>query len=153
MKVVIPARAAHCSRKMKALVTQLCPTLCNSVDCSPPGSSVHGILQARILEWVAISFSRRSSWPRNQTGVSYTAGRFFTIWVTGTPYCSGKGFPPSGRGKFWLTDVRAPVRLHVCSTVTLSGEGWSKIVPQPGCEFGHGHQWAVGFVLESAPSL
>jgi len=36
--------------------------------------------------------------------------------------------------------VRAPVRLHVCSTVTLSGEGWSKIVPQPGCEFGHGHQ-------------
>ena len=42
-------------------VTQLCPTLCNPVDCSPPGSSVHGILQARILEWVAISFSRGSS--------------------------------------------------------------------------------------------
>ena len=39
-------------------VAQLCPTLCNPVDCSPPGSSVHGILQARILEWVAISFSR-----------------------------------------------------------------------------------------------
>ena len=40
---------------------QLCPTLCNPMDCSPPGSSVHGILQARILEWVAISFSRASS--------------------------------------------------------------------------------------------
>ena len=39
-------------------VAQLCPTLCDPVDCSPPGSSVHGILQARILEWVAISFSR-----------------------------------------------------------------------------------------------
>ena len=42
------------------LVTQSCPTLCNSMDCSPPGSSVHGILQARILEWVATSFSRES---------------------------------------------------------------------------------------------
>jgi len=57
-------------------------TLCNPVDCSPPGSSVHGILQARILEWVAISFSRASSWPRVQTRVSHTAGRFFTFWAT-----------------------------------------------------------------------
>ena len=45
-------------------VAQSCPTHCNPMDCSPPGSSVHGILQARLLEWVAISFSRRSSWPR-----------------------------------------------------------------------------------------
>ena len=59
-----------------------CPTLCDPVVCSPPGSSVHGILQARILEWVAMSFSRVSSWPRDQTHVSYIAGRFFTIWVT-----------------------------------------------------------------------
>ena len=51
-------------------VTQSCPTLCNPVDCSPPGSSVHGILQARILEWVAISFSRGSSRPRDWTQVS-----------------------------------------------------------------------------------
>ena len=49
--------------------------------CSPPGSSVHGILQARILEWVAISFSRGSSWPRNQTRVSCIAGRWFTNWA------------------------------------------------------------------------
>ena len=48
-------------------VAQSCPTLCNPVDCSPPGSSVHGILQARILEWVAISFSRGSSQPRDRT--------------------------------------------------------------------------------------
>ena len=47
--------------KVKVLVSQSCLTLCNSVDCSPPGSSVHGILQARILEWVAIPFSRRCS--------------------------------------------------------------------------------------------
>ena len=47
------------------LVAKLCLTLCDSMDCSPPGSSVHGILQARILEWVAISFSRGSFLPRN----------------------------------------------------------------------------------------
>ena len=51
---------------------------CNPMDCSLPGSSVHGILQARILEWVAISFSRESSQPRNQTQVSCIASRFFT---------------------------------------------------------------------------
>ena len=54
---------------------------CDPMDCSPSGSSVHGILQARILEWVAISFSRASSWPRNRTRVSFTAGRFFTNWA------------------------------------------------------------------------
>ena len=55
---------------------------CNPMDCSPPGSSVHGILQARILEWVAISFSRRSSQPKDRTRVSSVAGWFFTIWAT-----------------------------------------------------------------------
>ena len=54
---------------------------CNAMDCSLPGSSVHGIPQARILEWVAISFSRGSSRPRNQTQVSFTAERFFTDWA------------------------------------------------------------------------
>ena len=54
-------------------------TLCNPIDCSPPGSSVHGILQERILEWVAISFSRECFQPRDQTWVSHIAGRFFTI--------------------------------------------------------------------------
>ena len=55
---------------MCAKSRQLCPTLCNPMDCSLPGSSVHGVLQARILECVAISFSRGSSSPRDQTGVS-----------------------------------------------------------------------------------
>ena len=57
-------------RKKEGEVTQLCPNLCNPMDCSLPDSSVHGILQARILERVAISFSRGSSQPRNQTWVS-----------------------------------------------------------------------------------
>ena len=60
-------------------VTQSCPTLCDPVDCSLPGSSVHGILQTRILEWIAISFSRGSSRPRDWTWVSHIAGRCFTF--------------------------------------------------------------------------
>ena len=80
-------------------------TLCDLMDCSTPGypvlhyllefaqidSSVHGILQAKILEWVAIPFSRGSSWPRNQTQVSGIGGRFLTVWAPGKPL--GKGRP------------------------------------------------------------
>ena len=64
------------------LVTQLCPTLCDTTDCSPPGSCVHRIFQARTLEWVAIPFSKGSSRPRDWNWVSCIAGRFFTIWAT-----------------------------------------------------------------------
>ena len=64
------------------LVVQSCRTLCNPVGCSPPGSSVHRILQARILEWVAIPFSRGSFRPTDITHISRNAGRFFTIWAT-----------------------------------------------------------------------
>ena len=58
-----------------------CPTLCDPMDYSPPGSSVHGIFQARTLEWIAVSFSRGSSSPRNGTQVSCTADRLFTYWA------------------------------------------------------------------------
>ena len=61
---------------MHVLVTQLCPILCDTMDCNLPGSSVYGILHARILEWVATFFSRGSSRPRDQTRVSCTAGGF-----------------------------------------------------------------------------
>ena len=63
------------------LVSQLCPTLSNPINY-PPNSSVHGILQARILEWVAISSSRASSCPRDQSPVVCIAARFSTIWAT-----------------------------------------------------------------------
>ena len=68
--------------KVKVLIAQSRLTLCNPMDCSPSGSSLYGILQARILEWVAISFSKGSSWPRNRTWVSCTAGRFSIIRAT-----------------------------------------------------------------------
>ena len=64
---------------LRAESLQSCLTLCDPMGCSLPGSSVHGILQARILEWVVIPFSRGSSQPRNQTWVSCIAGRCFTI--------------------------------------------------------------------------
>ena len=73
LQVLLPCRT---------LVAQLCLTLCYPMDYSPPGFSVHGILQAKILERVAILFSRGFSWLRDQTWVSCTAGRFFTIWTT-----------------------------------------------------------------------
>ena len=69
-------------RKVKVLVAQSCPTVCDPMVCSPPGSSVHGILQARILKWAAMPFSRGSSQPRDGTQVSLISGRFFTIWAT-----------------------------------------------------------------------
>ena len=63
------------------LVAKSCPTLCDSMDCSPPGSSLHGILQARILEWVAIPFSRGSSWPRDWTRVSCIGTQILYHWA------------------------------------------------------------------------
>ena len=73
----------HCTlHTCVCLVTQSCLTLCDPVKYSPPGSSVHRIFQARILEWVAISFSKGSSWPRDWTWISCVACRLFTIWVT-----------------------------------------------------------------------
>ena len=63
-------------------VIQLCLTLCDSMACSLVGSSVHGILQERILEWFAIAFSRGSSQPRDRTWVSHIAGRQFTLMAS-----------------------------------------------------------------------
>ena len=75
------------SRSMKKVkkeseVAQSCPTLCDPMDCRLPGSSLHGTLQARVVEWGAISFSRGSSQPRDRTWVSHIPGRRFNLWAT-----------------------------------------------------------------------
>ena len=70
------------SRAMLCFVTQSCPVLCILMDCSPPGSSVRGIFQARILEWVARPSSRGSSRPKDRTQVSHIVDRHFTVWAT-----------------------------------------------------------------------
>ena len=115
---VIAPDWAHCihlrSENLKVKVTQWCPTLCNSMDYT-----VHGILQARILEWVAFSFSRGSSQPKDQTQISRIAGGFFTSWATteaweywgrlAFPFSSRYSQPRSWTGvsciawKLWLT--------------------------------------------------
>ena len=81
-------------------VTQLCLTLCDPLDCSLPGSSIHGIFQARILEWVAVSFSRGTSQPRDRTRVFHIVGIRFTIWATREVHLYHEvGFPGSSNGK------------------------------------------------------
>ena len=67
--------------EVKVWVAQSCPTLCNPMDCRLSVSSVQGILQVRILEWVAIPFYTGSFWPMDFSWVSCTVGRFFTIWM------------------------------------------------------------------------
>ena len=77
---------------IQVLVTQLCLTLCDPMDCSPSSSSVHRILQARKLEWGVIPFSRASSRPKDQTGVFCNAGEFFTMSHQGSPIKYGPRF-------------------------------------------------------------
>ena len=77
-------------KKVKVLVAQSSPTLCDPTDGSPPRFSAHATFQTRTLEWVAISFSRGSSQARDRTWVSYTAGRRFTISDTREAWYHGK---------------------------------------------------------------
>ena len=115
--------------KVKVLVTQSCLTLCGPMDCSLLGSSVHGIFQARILEWVAISFSRGSSHFREWTRVSHIAGRFFTIWATRearmshiigqwASYLNSRHTATSG-GFVYLGHVKMPLVDHYFQEETL----------------------------------
>ena len=78
----IHRRSRQKSSCLHVLSHQSCLTLCNPMDCSPPGSSVHGIFQARVLEWVTMPSSRGSSQSGDQTQVSCIAGGFFTVWAT-----------------------------------------------------------------------
>ena len=79
---LVVTRACYC-----CLAAHLCPTLCDPMHCSPPGSSVHVISQARILEWVAISFSKGSSRPGIKPVSPALAGGFITSWPPGKPCC------------------------------------------------------------------
>ena len=85
------------SQSFESEVAQSCPTLFHPMDCSLPGFSIHGIFQARILEWVTISFSRRSFRPRGWTQVSHIVGRRFTREVG--PLDWGKVCPFTGSSK------------------------------------------------------
>ena len=108
---------------MHAQLLQSCPTLCDPMDCSPPGSPVGGILQERILEWVVMPFSKGSSWPRIQTHISYLsyiAGRFFTHWAIGEALKLAYGPFPHPLVTDWV-----PVQYRTLSnTVTQHEHSW-----------------------------
>ena len=105
---------------MCVLVAQSYPTLCDPMDCSPPGSSVHRIFQTRILEWIAIPFSTGSSLPRDQNQVSHTAGRFFALWATRKAHSVGweslkKRFPFLCTYRKDLVEFWEDICTHICT--------------------------------------
>ena len=102
------------------LVAQSCPALCYPMGCSLPGFSVHRILQARILEWAAISLSRGSSQPRDQTQVSCIEGRFFTIWATMEAQKLPNCFP-EGPVLFYIFTSSVEVSCFSASSLAVGG--------------------------------
>ena len=125
---------------------QSCPTLCDTADCSPPSSSVHGILQARILEWVAISFSRGSSSPRDQTWVSCIAGRVLIIfWATrdySTEVQNGEGMKMQGlqEGRVGKMQVSSYIHHSLCVTLPPCPHSFPPSLPLSGCG---SHFWVL----------
>ena len=94
-----PFQTSGLEWKYESVIRSVCPTLCDPMGYSPPRSSVLGILQARTLQWAAISFSRGSSWPREQTRVSCTTGQLFTFWTTGNTRSRELSLIPLGLGQ------------------------------------------------------
>ena len=120
------------------LVTQLCPTLCDPMDHSTPSSSVRGVFQTRILQWVAILFSKGSFWPRDQTLVSCISGRFLTVWTTREtqPYISSVQFSHSV-----MSDSLRPHELQHARPPCPS--------PTPGVQSDSSSQWCHSAISSS----
>ena len=95
-------------------IVQSCPTLFDPMDCSQSGSSVHGVVQARVLEWVAISFSKGSSRPRDRSWVSHIVGRCFTVRATREAELEDvlKCLPGS-KAESWFHDTELRFQYHV----------------------------------------
>ena len=121
-----PAYLTYMQSETETEVAQLCPTLCNPMYCSLPHSSIRGIFQARILEWVAISFSRGSSQPKDQTQVSCIVGRHFTIWATReASYMQSTSCKMLGWIKHEL-ESRLPGEISITSDMHMTPPLWQK---------------------------
>ena len=118
---------------------QSCLALCDPMDCRPPGSSVQGILQARILEWVALPSSRGSSRPRGRSWVSCTANRFFTIWATRETLMSWS-YSPSPQSAFSWGHIRS-----ISDTLKQTVGVFLPYLQMPTCPF-HSLQGWRGFM-------
>ena len=117
---------------------QSCLTLCNPIDGSPPGSPIPGILQARTLEWVAISFSRGSSRPRDRTQVSCIAGRF----LLSEPSGKTQDYPVQKR----TAAAAAAKSLQSCLTLCNPIDGSPPVSPVPGILQARTLEWvAISF--------
>ena len=115
-----------------------CLTLCNPMDCSPPGSSVHGILQARILEWVASSFSRGASWPRDRNCVSYVSCSYFSVLIwTSLEAQTAKNLPAIQETQVWSLGWEDPLEkgMAIQSTILAWRIPWTE---EPGESHGQG---------------
>ena len=105
---------------VKVFIAQSCLTLCNPMDCSPSGASVHGILQARILEWGAIPFSRGSSQPTDQTQISSIVGRCYNLWAT-------------REASVRVYILKITVNVNGINTLTKTQAGWMNKKTRPIC--------------------
>ena len=124
---------------------RLCPTLCHPMDCSPPGSSVDGILQARIRESVAMPSSRGSSQPRDQTRVSHIAGGSPTLQVD-LPHCTRVSYIAGGSFTVWAT--RESVMLNSFQTLLMACEIWNMTNTKKACScstFLHIPSWLLKY--------
>ena len=106
---------------------QSCPTPCDPMDCNPSGSSVHGISQPGILEWVVISTSRGSSWPKDPNRISCTAGRFFTTTPLEKPWTITICHYNQGQ-RGWDCIIFHCSLLRSCFLTTYFNSGWISII-------------------------
>ena len=104
-------------KKVKVLAAQSCPTLRDSMDYRPPDSSVHGILQAGILEWIAILFSRESSWARDRT--------------SGHLHCRQILYHLNHQGRPWYKYVVSNVNWYISAATRYTVSGWLPLVVHP----------------------
>ena len=136
---VLAAKESNGWDTTQVLVTQSCLTLCHPRTVAHQAPPSVGILQARILEWAAIPFSRGSSWPRNATWVSCIAGRFFTVWATSEAQraqansSSGEkqeGSQCQGSCPGWLSGLAWEIQLQESQNPSIlapaEGKAWNK---------------------------
>ena len=134
----VPTEGANC-QCCCSLVTKLCLNLCNLTDCSLAGSSVHGILQARTLEWVAISFSREASWPTDWTQLFCNGRQILYHWATREAHSRGQIQAPIEHHSqhWWAEGTSQPTRWYTGEFPSW-GEKQSvliKIATSSGCKF------------------